>query len=72
MSWLFKDAVENMKEIMSWLFKNPIVAVAWLNFEHAQSNSKKWPKKIKLLVMRFLLEKQLIKLSCTSLASFIV
>ena len=35
MSWLFKDPVEIMKEIMSKLFKNPIVTVAWLIFNHA-------------------------------------
>ena len=61
MSWLFKDPVVIMKEIMSWLFKDPIVTVARLDFNHAQSNSKKWPKKIK---MKFFLEKQL-KFSCT-------
>ena len=49
--------------IMSWLFKDPIVTVAWLNFDHA--NSKKWSKKIKLPQMNFFLEKQLIKFSCT-------
>ena len=47
-SWLFKDSVVITKEIMSWLFKHPIVRVAWLNLNHAQSNSKKWYKKIKL------------------------
>ena len=62
MSWLFKDPVVIMKEIMSWLFKDPIVTVAWLNFDHAQSNSKKW---LKLPQMKFFLEKQLIKFSCT-------
>ena len=30
-----------MKEIMFWLFKDPIVTVAWLSFDHAQLNSKK-------------------------------
>ena len=66
MSWLFKDAVVIMKEIMSWLFKDPIVTVAWLSLDHAQSNSKKGPKKIKLPKMKFFLEKKkLIKLSCT-------
>ena len=45
-----------MKEIMSWLFKDPIVTVAKLNFDHALSNSKKSPKKIKLLQMDFFLE----------------
>ena len=32
-----------MKVIMFWLFKDPIVTVTWLNFNHVQSNSKKWP-----------------------------
>ena len=41
MSWLFRDPVVVMKEIMSWLFKDPTVTVALLNFNHAQSNSKK-------------------------------
>ena len=38
---LFKDPVVIMKEIMYWLFKDPINN-GWLNFDHAQSNSKKW------------------------------
>ena len=63
MSWLFKDPIVIMKEIMPWLFKDPIVTVAWINFDHAQSNSIKWPKKIKLPQMRFFLNKQLIKFS---------
>ena len=50
---------------MSGLFKDPIVTVTWLNFDHAQSNSKKKPKKIKLPQMNFFLEKQLKKSSCT-------
>ena len=54
-----------MKEIMSWLSKDLIVTVAWLNFEHAQSNSKKWPKMIKLPQMKLFLEKQLLKFPCT-------
>ena len=58
MSWLFKDPVVIIKEIMSWQFKDPIVTVACLNFNHAQSNSKKWPKKIKLPEMNFFLNKQ--------------
>ena len=58
---------------MSWLFKDPIVTVAWLSFDHAQSNSKKWPKKVKLPQMSFFLEKRLIKVSCTHiLAPFIL
>ena len=47
MSWLFKDPLAIMKK-MSWLCKDPIVTVDWLSFDHAQSNSRKWPKKIKL------------------------
>ena len=66
MSWLFKDPIVIMKKIMSWLFKDPIVTVVWLNFYHAQSNSKKWSKKIKLPQIRFILEKQLIEFSYNS------
>ena len=47
------------------MFKDPIVTVARLIFYHAQSNSKKWPNKIKLHQMKFFLETQLIKSSCT-------
>ena len=43
MSWLFKDPVVIMKEIMSWLLKDPINR-ALAQFDHAQSNSKKWVK----------------------------
>ena len=43
MSWLFKDPVVIMEEIMSPLFKDPINSVL-AQFDHAQSNSKKWPK----------------------------
>ena len=43
MSWLFEDPVEVMKEIISWLFKDPINS-GLAQFDHAQSNSKKWPK----------------------------
>ena len=43
MSWMFKDLVVIMKEIMSWLFKNPINS-GLAQFDHAQSNSKKWPE----------------------------
>ena len=55
-----------MKEIMPWLFKDPIVAVAWLNFDTSSQVFNKWPKKIKLTQLRFFLKKQLIKFSCTS------
>ena len=41
MPWLVKDPVVIMKEIMPWLFKDLIVTVAWINFDHAQSNNKK-------------------------------
>ena len=40
---LIKDLVVIMKEIMSWLFKDPINS-GLAQFDHAQSNSKKWPK----------------------------
>ena len=40
MSWLFKDPVVIMKEIMSSLFKDPINS-GLAQFDHAQSNSKK-------------------------------
>ena len=36
MSWLIKDLVVIMKDIMSWLFKDPM--------PNAQSSSEKWPK----------------------------
>ena len=49
---------------MPWVFKDLIVTVAWLNFDHAQLNSKKQPKKIKLPQMNFFLEKQLVKFWC--------
>ena len=41
MFWLFKDLVVIIKEIMSWLFKDPINR-GLAQFDHAQSNSKKW------------------------------
>ena len=47
MPLLFKDAVVIMKEIMSWLSKDPIVTGAWLKFYHTQSNSEKLHKKMK-------------------------
>ena len=43
MSWLFKDPVVIMKEIMPWLFKDPVNSDL-AQFDHGQSNSKKWPK----------------------------
>ena len=43
MSWLFKDPVVIMIEIMSRLFKDPINSDL-AQFDHAQSNSKNWPE----------------------------
>ena len=43
MSWLFKDPVVIMKEIMSWLFKD-LINIELAQFDHDQSNSEKWPK----------------------------
>ena len=40
MSWLFKDPVKIMKEIISWLLKGPINS-GLAQFDHAKSNSKK-------------------------------
>ena len=37
----FKDPVVIMKEIMYWLFKDPI-NIGLAQFDNAQSNSKKW------------------------------
>ena len=39
----FKDPVVIMKEIMYWLFKDPINS-GLAQFDNGQSNSKKWPK----------------------------
>ena len=66
MSWLYKDPVVIMKEIMHWLFKNPINS-GLAQIDHPQSNSKNSlnAKKIKLLQMNFVPKKQLIKFSCT-------
>ena len=66
MSWLFKDPVVIMKEIMPWLLRIQLT-VTWLNLNmpnQTVKNSLK-AKKIKLPQMNFVLEKQLIKLSCT-------
>ena len=62
---LLKDPVSIMKEIMSWMFKDPIVKVAWFNFDCDHWNRKNWPKKIKFPQMNFFLQKQLITFSCT-------
>ena len=36
-----------MKEIKPWLFQDPVVTIAYLNFDQTQLNSRIWPKKIK-------------------------
>ena len=43
MSWLLKDPEVIMKEIMSLFFKDTIYS-GLAQFDHSQSNSKKWPK----------------------------
>ena len=62
MSWLLKDPVVIMQEIMPQLFKYLIVAVTWLDFDHIQSNSKKWPSKIKLPQMKLFIKKTINKI----------
>ena len=42
-SCVFKDPVVIMKDIISWLFKDPINS-GLAQFDYAQSNCKKWPK----------------------------
>ena len=66
MSWLFKNPVVIMKEIMPWQFKDPINS-GLAQFYHANQTVKVGlkVKKIKLPQMNFFLEKQLIKLPCT-------
>ena len=58
---------------MSWLFKDPINS-GLAQFDHAQSNSKKWPKakKIKLPQMNLFLEKTTNKIFMYLLAPFIL
>ena len=66
MFWLFKDPVVIMKEIMPWLLRIQLT-VTWLNLtmpNQTVKNSLK-AKKIELPQMNFVLEKQLIKCSCT-------
>ena len=43
MSWQFKDPVVIMNKNMPWLFKDAINSGV-VQFDHAQSNSKKRPK----------------------------
>ena len=40
---LIKDLVIIIKKVMSWLFKDPVNS-GLVQFDHAQSDSKKWPK----------------------------
>ena len=35
-----KSCLDCLRILMSQLFKDPLVTVAWLNFDHVQSNSK--------------------------------
>ena len=63
---LFKDPVVILKEIMPWQLRIQLT-VAWLNLampNQTVKNSLK-AKQIKLPQMSFVLEKQLIKFSCT-------
>ena len=64
---MFMELVVIMKEIMSWLFRNIQLTVAWLNLTMPNQTVKNdlKAKKIKLPQMNFFLEKQLIKFSCT-------
>ena len=66
MSWLFKDLVITMKEIMSGLFKVQFT-VAWLNVAMPNQTVKNglMVKKINLPQINSFLEKQLMKCSCT-------
>ena len=64
MSRLLKD----LNHVLT--FKDPIVTVAWRNFNHTPSNIKKWLENIKLPQMRFFLKKQLKNFSCTSWSLF--
>ena len=62
-----KEPVVIMNEIMSWLFKDIQLTVAWLNLtmpnQTVQNGLK--AKKIKLSQMKFFLKKQPIKFPCT-------
>ena len=55
-----------MKEIMPWLLRTPLT-LTWLNLTMANQTVKisRKAKKIELPQMNFVLEKQLIKFSCT-------
>ena len=66
MTWLFKDPIAIMKEIMSWLLRIQLT-VAWLNLTIPNQTVKNGlkAKKIKLTQMNFSLKKQLIIFSGT-------
>ena len=57
------DPVAIVKEIMPWLFKDPIKSKKPMPNETVKNGLK--AKKIKLPQMNFFLQKQLIKFSCT-------
>ena len=66
MSWLFKDPAVIVKVIISSLLKDPILTVTWLNFNHAQSNSKKWLQGEKdQIAKNEIFSKKTVKFSCT-------
>ena len=66
MSRLFKDPVVIMKEIISWLFKDPInTDLLHLTITNQTVTNGLKAKNIKLPQRKFFLEKQLIKFSCT-------
>ena len=73
MSWVFKDPVVIKKEIMSWLFKDPINNDL-AQFDHAQSNSKKWAKcyKDQIVPNEFFSRKTTNKMFMHLLAPFIL
>ena len=73
MSWLFKDPVVITKEILSWLSKDPINNYL-AQFDHAQSNSKKWAKcyKDQIVPNEFFSRKTTNKIFMHLLASFIL
>ena len=73
MSWLFKDPVVTMKEIVSWLFKDPIYS-GLAQFDHARSNSKKWPEgeKDQIAPNEFFPQKTTNKIFMNLLAPFIL
>ena len=68
----FKDQLVIIKEIISWLFKDTIVTMTCLNFDHVQPYSKKWPKKIKLAPNEIFSQKTTNKIFVYLCAPFIV